>query len=331
MVKKPLALTMGEPAGIGGEIAVKAWLMRHGRDLPAFVALDDPERLRAEAEKLERRVPVEVIDSLEHVDDLFETALPVLPVHTKDPVETGLLNAFNVDAVLESIQTAVRLAMEGQVRGIITNPIHKGILYEAGFKHPGHTEYLADLCGIEHEPVMMLTAQDLRVVPLTVHIPLKEVPHAISASLIEEKIKVTARAMQQDFGIAVPRIAVAGLNPHAGEGGSIGHEDGEVIAPALETLRAEGYVIDGPLPADTLFHEEARENYDVAICMYHDQALIPVKTLDFHGGVNVTLGLPIIRTSPDHGTALNIAGKGIARPDSLIAAIKLADQITKNR
>lgn len=331
MAKKPLAVTMGEPAGIGGEITVKSWLMRHGKNLPAFVALDDPERLRAQADALGQRVPVQVIDSLDQVDDLFETALPVLPVHVKDPVEPGLLNAFNADAVLESIATAVRLAKEGQVSGVVTNPIHKGILYEAGFEHPGHTEYLAELCGIEHEPVMMLTAQDLRVVPLTIHIPLQDVPQAVTNNLIHEKIKVTVKALQQDFGVTVPRVAVAGLNPHAGEGGSIGHEDADVIAPALETLRAEGYVINGPLPADTMFHELAREEYDVAVCMYHDQALIPVKTLDFYGGVNVTLGLPIIRTSPDHGTALNIAGQGIARPDSLIAAIKCARQISLHR
>ncbi len=331
MAKKPLALTMGEPAGIGGEITVKAWLMRHGKNLPAFVVLADPDRLRAEAESLGQRVPVQVIDSLDQVDDLFETALPVLPVHTKDPVEAGLLNAFNAGAVLESIQTAVRLARDGQVAGIVTNPIHKGILYEAGFKHPGHTEYLADLCGIDHDPVMMLMAQDLKVVPLTVHIPLKDVPQAVTADLLHDKIRVTVRAMQQDFGIAVPRVAVAGLNPHAGEGGSIGSEDLDVIAPALDELRAEGYVIAGPLPADTMFHEMAREEYDIALCMYHDQALIPVKTLDFHGGVNVTLGLPIVRTSPDHGTALNIAGKGVARPDSLMAAILAAQKIASHR
>ncbi|MEM6780848.1 MAG: 4-hydroxythreonine-4-phosphate dehydrogenase PdxA [Pseudomonadota bacterium] len=328
---KPLALTMGEPAGIGGEITLKAWLMRHGKNLPAFVALDDPDRLRAEADRLEKRVPVQVIDSLDQVDDLFETALPVLPVHLKDPAEPGLLNAFHAGAVLESIQKAVQLALDDQVAAVVTNPIHKGILYEAGFNHPGHTEYLADLCGIDHEPIMMLMAQDLRVVPLTVHVPLNEVAPMISRELIHNKMKTIIKAFQQDLGIAMPRVAIAGLNPHAGEDGSIGDEELEVIVPALDELREEGYVIDGPLSADTMFHEEARENYDVAVCMYHDQALIPVKTLDFHGGVNVTLGLPIIRTSPDHGTALGIAGQGVARPDSLIAALKTAHHISKNK
>ena len=328
---RPLALTMGEPAGIGAEITIKAWAQRHGRNLPAFVALDDPDRLRAEADRLNCRMPIKILDTLDDAEDIFETALPVFPVYLKEPNEDGKLNLANTRSVLDSIDTAVRLTLEGQCSGIVTNPIHKNILYEAGFNYPGHTEYLAKLCVCDHDPVMMLTAQDLRVVPLTIHVPLKDVPGLITAELIQDKIKRTVAALQDDFGIDDPRVVVTGLNPHAGEEGSFGDEEQTVITPAIKDLQTQGYNIRGPLAADSMFHEDAREEYDVAVCMYHDQALIPLKTLDFHNGVNVTLGLRIIRTSPDHGCALNIAGKGIARPDSLAAAIALAGQLAKNK
>jgi len=233
--------------------------------------------------------------------------------------------------VIESITRAVELSKYGAASAVVTNPIQKSALYDAGFKHPGHTEFLAELAGPDTVPVMMLANSKLRVVPLTIHIALSDVPKQLTADLIIKRCRITAVSLQKDFGIGNPRLAVAGLNPHAGEDGAMGSEEQTIMAPAIEALRAEGLNVIGPLPADTMFHEEARANYDVALCPYHDQALIPVKTLDFHGGVNVTLGLPFIRTSPDHGTALNIAGKGIARPDSLIAALKMAAEMATKR
>ena len=328
---KPLAVTMGEPSGVGGEITLDAWLMHRDQNLPAFMLLDDPARIERLAQKLNKDVPVQVIDTAEEAISCFDRALPIMPIELKAPVELGTLNPANGEAVIRSIELAVEMAMQGKVSGVVTNPIHKAVLYEVGFKHPGHTEFVADLCGKGETPIMMIATEDLRVVPLTVHIALKDVPQAVTAELIDEKMCIMAQSLKQDFGIENPHIAVAGLNPHAGEGGKMGTEEIETIIPAIEKLQREGMLVSGPHPADTLFHAEARKNYDAALGMYHDQVLTPVKTLDFHGGVNVTLGLSVVRTSPDHGTALDIAGKGVARPDSLIAAIKMADQIAKNR
>ncbi|MCB1529603.1 MAG: 4-hydroxythreonine-4-phosphate dehydrogenase PdxA [Rhodospirillales bacterium] len=322
---KPLALTMGEPAGVGMELTAKAWRAREAECLPPFLVLCDPAQLA------ETEVPVQAIDDPARAVDVFESFLPVFPISLPVRPEAGTPDVANVPAVLESIETAVSFALAGRAGGVVTNPVHKDILKKGGFRHPGHTEFLGALCGIKHDPVMMLAAQDLRVVPLTVHLALSDVPAAVTQDMILRKAHMVAAALRQDFGIGAPRLAVAGLNPHAGEGGAFGREEIEVILPAIERLKAEGLDISGPHPADTMFHDAARKTYDAALCMYHDQALIPLKTLDFYGGVNVTLGLPIVRTSPDHGTALNIAGHGIARPDSLISAIKTADKMVQSR
>lgn len=323
---KPLVLTMGEPAGVGGELTLKAWENRREHGLPVFFAIDDPARLRALGD-----VPVQEIDHLAQAEEVFDNALPVLPLSLAEPAIVGSLNPKNGAAVLESIERAVEFCMAGEAAGVVTNPIHKAALYDIGFNYPGHTEYVAALCGQDETPVMMLSAKDLRVVPLTVHIPLKQVSQVVTEDLIKEKLRIVNESFKRDYKIASPRIAVCGLNPHAGENGKIGLEDQDVIAPALLLLKNESIDVSGPYPADTLFHDEARQNYDVAIGMYHDQVLAPLKTLDFYGGVNVTLGLSVVRTSPDHGTALDIAGKGVARADSLVNAIKTAAEIAKNR
>jgi len=327
MAIKPLALTMGEPAGIGGELTIKAWKVRESLNLPPFFAIDNVARLKA----IDPAVPIKEISDPFEASNVFQNALPVFNIDLPETPMLGTLNPKNGQAVLESIEHAVKLSMAGQARGVVTNPIHKATLYDVGFDHPGHTEFLAHLCGKDETPIMMLAAKDLKVVPLTVHIPIKDVPSAITKDLIINRLRIVCESLQSDYKIASPRIAVCGLNPHAGENGKIGLEDQEVIEPALCVLKSEGIDVSGPYPADTMFHEEARAHYDVAIGMYHDQALIPLKTLDFHGGVNVTMGLSVVRTSPDHGTALDIAGQGIARADSLINAIKLADEIAGNR
>jgi 4-hydroxythreonine-4-phosphate dehydrogenase len=324
---QPIAVTMGEPSGIGGELTIKAWQARHIEHLPAFFALDDPDHLR----HINPAIQIQEISEPLEAMEVFDEALPILPVKLNAPAQLGRLNPKNGVCVIKSIERAVQYCLEGQASALVTNPIHKAALYDVGFEHAGHTEFLAYLCGKNQTPIMMLTAKDLRVVPLTVHIPIKDVPSAITQDLIIEKAKIIHQSLQSDFKFASPRIAVVGLNPHAGEEGKIGVEDQEVIAPAIEKLKAEGLDITGPYPADTMFHEEARSQYDIALGMYHDQALIPLKTLDFHGGVNVTMGLSVVRTSPDHGTALDIAGQGIANPQSFINAIKMANEIAKNR
>ena len=328
---KPLAVTMGEPAGIGGELSLKAWLSRRDEGLLPFFVLDDPARLSGIAGCLGLDVPVKPISDLSEAVAAFDEALPVYPVQLPEDAMPGRLNAANAPAVLGSIEKAVQFALDGRVSGIVTNPIHKAVLQDAGFDHPGHTEFLAALCGGSRTPVMMLAAQDLRVVPLTVHIPLKDVSGTVTQDLICEKARIVHKALQTDFGLQTPRLAMAGLNPHAGEGGKIGLEEQEIITPALDLLRADGMHVSGPHSADTMFHGPARAGYDAALCMYHDQALIPLKTLDFYGGVNVTLGLPVVRTSPDHGTALELAGTGQARADSLIVAVRMAGQIAAKR
>ena len=327
---RALALTMGEPAGVGGEITLKAWL-GDGGTTPAFFVIDDPARLRRLADRLDLAVPVRAIDAATDATDVFAECLPVLPHTLGAEAVAGVLDGANAGAVRASIETAVALVEKGDAAAVVTNPVHKQILYSAGFEFPGHTEFLAALAGISTPPVMMLASPQLRVVPVTIHTSLAEALRALRTADIVEKATITANALRRDFGIARPRLAVAGLNPHAGEGGGMGSEDVDIVVPAVAELQREGIDAVGPLPADTLFHAKARRTYDVAICMYHDQALIPIKTVDFDGAVNVTLGLPFVRTSPDHGTALDIAGTGTANPTSLLAALRMARDMAARR
>ena len=322
---------MGDPAGVGGELSLLAWQRRHESDLPPFFCIDDPARLARLAGALGWQVPITEIETPEEAIGAFPGALPVLPQTLPALVEPGTLNPANGSAVIASIERAVSLAREGTCSAVVTNPIHKATLYQTGFAFPGHTEFLAALCGGHERPVMMLAIDGLRVVPATVHIPLSEVARRLTPADLIAIGQIIANALHSDFAVDRPRLAVAGLNPHAGEDGKIGQEEAIIIAPAIEALRAEGITVFGPAPADSLFHADARPGYDAALCMYHDQALIPLKTLDFFGGVNVTLGLPIIRTSPDHGTALGIAGTGAVRPDSFLRALTMASEIAANR
>ncbi|MCC5995208.1 MAG: 4-hydroxythreonine-4-phosphate dehydrogenase PdxA [Oceanicaulis sp.] len=320
MNRAPLALTLGDPDGIGPEIALKAW--RALRDEgPVFALAADPLHAMAAAQALELPRP-EAVASWGEVAAVFPDALPVIPL----PAAQG------AKAALASIEAGVEAVLAGEAGALVTNPVSKARLYQAGFAFPGHTEYLAHLTARApapglRGPVMMLAGGGLRCALATIHQPLREAIASLTPGLIAHTARVTAEALARDFAIARPRLAVAGLNPHAGEGGALGREEIDILAPALKQLRADGIDIAGPLAPDTMFHAEARAGYDAAVCLYHDQGLIPVKTLDFHGGVNVTLGLPIIRTSPDHGTAFDIAGKGVARADSLIAALRLAGEM----
>jgi 4-hydroxythreonine-4-phosphate dehydrogenase len=331
----PLALTLGDPAGIGPELALAAWLARGGPvPLPPFFVLGDPVFLERLAHRLDLSVPVAEVDP-ETAAEVFSRALPVVPLPSGAVVtaEPGLPDSANAGATIESISAAVGLVQTGRVAAVVTNPIAKHVLTRAGFAHPGHTEFLAALAvppDVEPpRPVMMIWSETLAVVPVTIHVPLRDVPGLLTQSLVEETARIVARDLRERFGLPEPRLVLAGLNPHAGESGTIGHEDRDVLAPAVARLRAEGIDIRGPLPADTLFHARARTAYDVALAPTHDQALIPIKTIAFDDGVNVTLGLPFVRTSPDHGTAFDIAGKGIARPDSLIAALRLARRLAE--
>ena len=327
----PLALTMGEPSGVGPEITLKAWMARQHEGLPPFFVIGDSELYVSLASSLGLDISLQEISSPEEAVAVFDTALPVLPIKLGATVVPGRLDPANSHSVMHSIDMACDLAMAEAVGGIITNPIHKRALYDAGLKVPGHTEYLSQRSG-GATPVMMLSCPGLRVVPVSVHEPLRDVATSLTTAMIAEKGIILARALKHDFGIERPRIAVAGLNPHAGEEGHIGREEIDIIAPAMKIIAAEEHVeLLGPLPPDTMFHGAARARYDAALCMYHDQALIPIKTIDFERGVNTTLGLPIIRTSPDHGTALDIAGQGIASPLSLLEAIKLAHKIASHR
>jgi 4-hydroxythreonine-4-phosphate dehydrogenase len=327
---RPLALTQGDPAGIGPELILKAWMARKQKKLPAFFAVADPEHLRHLARDLRWDVPIAVTEP-EAAVPAFENALPVVPLTRSVASRPGETSPADAPGTIESIRTAVALVRSGRAGAVVTNPIAKHVLYAAGFRHPGHTEYLAALAeepGREPpHPVMMLWCRDMAVVPVTVHIPLAEVPRALTTDLIVRTGRIVARDLRERFGVPVPRLALAGLNPHAGESGSIGTEDERVIAPAVAILRQDGIAADGPFPADTMFHARARARYDAALAMYHDQALIPIKTIAFDEAVNVTLGLPFVRTSPDHGTAFDIAGKGVARPDSLIEAVRLAARL----
>ena len=326
----PLVLTMGEPAGIGGELAFAAW-SRRAAGVPCFALLDDPVRLYALARQLGQDIPLRPIVTMAEAPAVWNTALPVLPIALAGPVAMGRPDPINAGAVIRAIESAVRLVSAGEASAVVTNPIQKQVLIEAGFHHPGHTEFLAELAGPGTVPVMMLTCPGLRVVPITIHQSLKSAIQDLSIDKIMTAARITAAALTRDFGIKRPTLAISGLNPHAGEGGAFGREEIEIIAPAIEQLRREGLAIEGPLPADTMFHVRARQRYDAALCMYHDQALIPIKTIDFERGVNVTLGLPFVRTSPDHGTALNIAGAGKASPESLIAALVVADEMARTR
>ena len=327
----PLAVTLGDPAGIGPEIVVKAWRVLRGEPLP-FVVVGDADALAAAS----GRTPVQRVGAPAAAVAAFPTALPVLDLPLTAPVVAGKASPGYAANVIRWIETAVGLALSGQVGGVVTAPIAKAPLYEAGFGFPGHTEFLAELTGGApyagpRGPVMMLAAADLRCVLVTIHLSLKDAVAAVSLDRIVETARVTAHALRHDFGIARPRLALAGLNPHAGEKGALGREEIDIVRPAAERLRAEGIDIGDPKPADTLFHPEARARYDAAVCLYHDQALIPVKTVDFWGGVNVSLGLPIVRTSPDHGVGFDIAGRGLARADSLVAAVRLAADMAARR
>ena len=329
MSAAPLALTMGDPAGIGLEIALHAW--RDGASLTApFFLLADRQAVERVDRALGWATPLEVTTP-EDAADVFGRAVPIVPLDARADVEPGRPDPAAAPAILESISRAVEYVRSGVAGAVVTNPIAKKTLYEAGFAHPGHTEYLGELAaawGRPAQPVMMIWSPLLAVVPVTIHISLADAARAVTREAIESTARIVARDMRERFRIENPRIAVAGLNPHAGEGGAMGREEIEIIAPAIAALRAEGLDIFGPLPADTMFHARARERYDVALTMYHDQGLIPAKTLAFDDGVNVTLGLPFVRTSPDHGTAFDIAGKGRANPSSLIAATKLAARLT---
>ncbi|WP_422373362.1 4-hydroxythreonine-4-phosphate dehydrogenase PdxA [Hoeflea sp.] len=329
--KTALAVSMGDPAGIGLDLTLAAWSNREQLKLPAFFLVGDPEALESRARKLGLRVPLADVTP-ETAASEFSRALPVLPIRLPAPVKCGTPDPSNAKAVVEAIRLAVELTMTGRARAVVTNPIAKSVLYSAGFEFPGHTEYLAHLAGealgTPVTPVMLLTGPELRVAPVTIHIPLNAVPGALTTEAIVETATIMARDLRSRFGVSAPRIAVSGLNPHAGEDGALGAEDNEIIVPAVTQLRARGIDVSGPLPADTMFHAEARSTYDAALCMYHDQALIPAKTLGFHDSVNATLGLPFVRTSPDHGTAFSLAGSAAARPDSLIAAILLADAMS---
>lgn len=322
MNMKPIALTMGEPAGIGADITGAAWQAL--RDTDCFFLIGD-------AAFLPKDIPVQAITDPSEAAAIMPGALPVLQRDFTSPRQPGQPNAAHAPHIIASIVEAVELVQAGKAAALTTNPIHKKALQDGGnFRYPGHTEFLAHLGGTR-DVVMMLACDALRVVPATIHIPIAEVPTRLSRESLATTIRTTAAAMRRDFGLSAPRIAVAGLNPHAGEDGAMGHEEITMIAPLLDDLRAEGLNITGPLAADTMFHPQARATYDVAICMYHDQALIPIKTLDFASGVNITLGLPFIRTSPDHGTAFDLAGTDDANPASLIAALKMARSLANER
>jgi 4-hydroxythreonine-4-phosphate dehydrogenase len=329
-MSRSLALTLGEPAGIGPDITLAAWQRRGELELPPFYLLADPGFLERRAKHLALDVPIAVIEP-SAAAATFRTALPVVDIGVHITAEPGRPDATSAPAALAAIDRAVADVDAGLASALVTNPIAKNILYRSGFAEPGHTEYLAKLAqaatGKLLRPVMMLWSPELAVVPVTIHLPLREIFAHLSTGLIAETGRIVARDLTARFGIARPRLVVAGLNPHAGEDGALGSEDRDVVAPAVERLRAEGIEARGPLSADTMFHAAARASYDAALAMYHDQALIPIKTLAFDHGVNVTLGLPFVRTSPDHGTAFDIAGTGRADATSLVAAIKLAARL----
>lgn len=326
LINKPLALTMGEPAGIGPELTARLWRDREKYNLPPFVYIGSSEALKV----YDKDIPIEAVTNASQALNCFKSAIPVQEIALESESVAGQLNIDHAPAIIQSIRDAVKGTLAGDFTAVVTNPIHKANLYSAGFNFPGHTEFLADCCDEPIEnAIMMLACKGLRVVPVTVHIPLADVAKAITTDLIVHKAVLTATDLRDRFEIKAPRIAVAALNPHCGEGGAMGIEEAIHIQPAIGRLRDMGIEATGPFAADTLFHSDARKAYDAAICMYHDQALIPLKSLDFYGGVNITLGLPIVRTSPDHGTALSIAGTGTARVDSLLNALRMAADLSK--
>jgi len=326
----PLAITMGEPAGIGPDLILALFARRAELALPPFVVFGNKAFLESRARRLGLALDI-AQTTPGQAPALFPRALPLVEIDGPVPDRPGTTSPLSAQAVIGSIKAAVAATLAGTCRGIVTAPIHKGALYQAGFRHPGHTEFLAELCAAGGEaplPVMMLAHEDLRTVPLTIHVPVRAVPDLLSRRLILDTLRVMARDLRHRFAIPAPKIAVAGLNPHAGEGGSIGREDVEIIGPAIADAVAEGIDASGPHPADTLFFPAHWRRFDAVLAMYHDQALIPIKTVAFDAGVNVTLGLPIVRTSPDHGTAFDLAGTGRASPASFAAAIAMADRMT---
>jgi 4-hydroxythreonine-4-phosphate dehydrogenase len=331
-MSRPLALTIGEPAGIGPDLTLAIWQSRSKLSLPPFYVLGDALFLSKRAKLLGLDIPVTAVEPSKAVET-FAHALPVVSIDRLITAEPGRPDGSSAPAAIEAIRRAVADVMRGVAAAVVTNPIAKNVLYRSGFQEPGHTEYLAklveEMTGVVNQPVMLLWSPDLAVVPVTIHLPLKEVPGALTTDLLVRTGRIVAHDFKTRFGIPHPRLAVAGLNPHAGEEGAMGSEDAAVVQPAVQQLRAEGIDARGPLPADTMFHPAARARYDVALCTYHDQALIPIKTLAFDNAVNVTLGLPFVRTSPDHGTAFDIAGSGRADPSSLIAALKLAARLSE--
>ena len=327
---QPLALTLGEPAGIGPDLALAIWQSRAEFDIPPFYIIAEPDFLGRRAAQLGLRIPIERASAADAAA-IFRDALPVAALDVSISAEPGKPDASSAPAAIAAIRRGVADVMAGSAAAIVTNPIAKNVLYNSGFAEPGHTEFLAKLVqetsGKVLRPVMMLWSLELAVVPVTIHLPLREIFKHLSSELIIETGRIVARDLNKRFGLARPRLAIAGLNPHAGEAGMLGEEDRAIVAPAVAALVAEGIDAKGPLPADSMFHEGARASYDAALCMYHDQALIPIKTLAFDHAVNVTLGLPFVRTSPDHGTAFDIAGTGTADPTSLIAALRLAARL----
>ena len=324
---KPIAVALGDPAGIGPEIVAKAWKNREWLGLPPFFAVGCRDSLTAVWDG-----PIETISAPQDAVDCFAHALPLIQLDASGGVTPGEPSLVGARVALDALEMATGIVRKGAASALVTGPVSKKQLYAIGFTHPGQTEFVAERCGIASEnTAMMLAGPTLRTVPVTIHMALAKVPQALTSELIVARARIVARGLCRDFGISSPRLAITGLNPHAGENGEMGMEDIEVIAPAIATLQAEGIDAFGPLPADTMFHEDARKRYDAALCMYHDQALIPLKTLHFYDGVNMTLGLPIIRTAPDHGTAFEIAGKGLARPDAMVAAIRMAAECAQRR
>lgn len=324
---QPLAVSLGDPAGIGPEVVGKCWDYRARLDLPPFVAIGDPRSLAAVWDG-----PIATIDDPREADSAFDVGLPLLALASAEPDVPGVPSVAGAHCSLDSLELAVGLARSGSASAVVTGPVSKVQLYAIGFSHPGQTEFVAERCGVSSSNVaMMLAGPTLRTVPVTTHIPLADASSLLSTSLIEARARATLRGLQRNFGIADPRLAIAGFNPHAGEGGALGREEIEIIIPAIDNLRAEGWDVTGPHPADTMFHAAARARYDAALCMYHDQALIPLKALHFDEGVNLTLGLPIVRTAPDHGTAFDIAGLDRAEPTAMAAAIRMAASCAAQR
>lgn len=323
----PLAISVGDPAGIGPEIIGKAWEARKSANLPPFFAIGDVGSFAPHWDG-----PVVKIDDPADSFAHFDTALPVIQLHSCISVVPGQPDLDGAHCAYQALEMAIGFARAGSAAALVTGPVSKTQLYAVGFTHPGQTEFIAERCGVsKNNAVMMLAGPDLRVVPMTTHIPLASVASKLDGRLIRQRLRATAKGLQRNFGIENPRLAVAGFNPHAGESGNMGREEIDIFEPAIAQIRSEGFDVVGPLSADTMFHAEARSHYDAALCAYHDQALIPLKTLYFHDAVNITLGLPVVRTSPDHGTAFGIAGQNIAMPHSMIAAIKMAEMAALNR